>query len=181
MPPRLSFARRSTTRPVAAITLDGFEPTQAALWRMGMRNHFNYRWEHPVRIRSCAYLTTLWHSLYANDKTEPSRCSGEWGLRCGFRQPSSNGWNHWDVGTDLFAPRRAPMVCEERGFRQLVPGGNAPRGSPDEPDQLRPKRSFGSSTQQFGSAESPARTLMMTRYRTLTDCAFGSDGLSTGG
>ena len=38
-----------------AITLDGFEPTHAALRRMGMNNEFNYRWDNPVRIRNCPY------------------------------------------------------------------------------------------------------------------------------
>ena len=41
------------------ITLDGFEPTHSALRRMGMRNEFNFRWEDPVRIRSCQYLNNV--------------------------------------------------------------------------------------------------------------------------
>jgi transposase-like protein len=41
------------------ITLDRFEPTHAALRRMGMRNEFNYRWRNPVKIRSCAYLNNI--------------------------------------------------------------------------------------------------------------------------
>ncbi|MBV9084180.1 MAG: IS6 family transposase [Acidobacteriaceae bacterium] len=41
------------------ITLDGFEPTHSALRRMGMRNEFNYRWENPVKIRSCQYLNNV--------------------------------------------------------------------------------------------------------------------------
>jgi len=41
------------------ITLDGFEPTHAALRRMGMRNEFNYRWENPVKIRRCQYLNNI--------------------------------------------------------------------------------------------------------------------------
>src|SRR5215471_2886032 len=41
------------------ITLDGFEPSHAALRRMGMRNEFNYRWDNPVKIRSCQYLNTV--------------------------------------------------------------------------------------------------------------------------
>src|SRR5215831_961608 len=41
------------------ITLDGFEPSHAALRRMGMRNEFNYRWENPVKIRSCPYLNNI--------------------------------------------------------------------------------------------------------------------------
>jgi transposase-like protein len=41
--------------PPRTITLDGFEPSQAALRRMGMRNEFNYRWENPVNIR---YVST---------------------------------------------------------------------------------------------------------------------------
>ena len=41
------------------ITLDGFEPTHSALRRMGMRNEFNYRWQNPVKIRSCQYLNNI--------------------------------------------------------------------------------------------------------------------------
>ena len=41
------------------ITLDGFEPSHAALRRMGMRNEFNFRWENPVKIRSCKYLNNI--------------------------------------------------------------------------------------------------------------------------
>ena len=41
------------------ITLDGFEPSHAALRRMGMRNEFNYRWENPVKIRCCPYLNNI--------------------------------------------------------------------------------------------------------------------------
>ena len=41
------------------ITLDGFEPSHAALRRMGMRNEFNYRGTHPVKIRSCQYLNNI--------------------------------------------------------------------------------------------------------------------------
>ena len=41
------------------ITLDGFEPTHAALRRMGMNNEFNYRWDHPVQIRNCPYLNNV--------------------------------------------------------------------------------------------------------------------------
>src|SRR5215213_11306407 len=39
------------------ITLDGFQPSHAALRRMGMRNEFNFRWEN--QIRSCAYLNNI--------------------------------------------------------------------------------------------------------------------------
>jgi transposase-like protein len=42
-----------------SITLDGFEPSHRALRRMGMRNEFNYRWENPVKIRSCKYLNNI--------------------------------------------------------------------------------------------------------------------------
>jgi transposase-like protein len=38
-----------------SITLDGFEPSHAALRRMGMRNEFNFRWANPVKIRSCQF------------------------------------------------------------------------------------------------------------------------------
>jgi len=41
------------------ITLDGFEPSHAALRRMGMRNEFNFRWENPVKIRSSKYLNNM--------------------------------------------------------------------------------------------------------------------------
>ena len=41
------------------ITLDGFEPSHSALRCMGMRNEFNYRWENPVKIRSCQYLNNI--------------------------------------------------------------------------------------------------------------------------
>jgi transposase-like protein len=42
--PSLSKAFRHHGDP-RVITLDGFEPTHAALRRMGMNNEFNYRWE----------------------------------------------------------------------------------------------------------------------------------------
>src|ERR1700746_2431134 len=41
------------------ITLDGFQPSHAALRWMGMRNEFNYRWDHPVKIRCCQYLNNI--------------------------------------------------------------------------------------------------------------------------
>jgi transposase-like protein len=41
------------------ITLDGFEPSRSALRRMGMRNEFNFRGLHPVKIRSCQYLRII--------------------------------------------------------------------------------------------------------------------------
>jgi transposase-like protein len=41
------------------ITLDGFEPSHAALRRMGMNNEFNYRWDNPVQIRNCPYLNNV--------------------------------------------------------------------------------------------------------------------------
>ena len=42
-----------------SITVDGFEPTHSALRRMGMRNEFNFRWENPVKIRTCPYLNNI--------------------------------------------------------------------------------------------------------------------------
>ena len=42
-----------------SITLDGFEPSHAALRRMGMRNEFNFRWANAVKIRSCQYLNNI--------------------------------------------------------------------------------------------------------------------------
>ena len=41
------------------ITLDGFEPSHTALRLMGMRNEFNFRWDNPVKIRSCKYLNNI--------------------------------------------------------------------------------------------------------------------------
>ena len=41
------------------ITLDGFEASHAALRRMGMNNEFNFRWDNPVKIRSCQYLNNI--------------------------------------------------------------------------------------------------------------------------
>src|SRR5246500_2846558 len=43
---RKAFRRHGDPR---VITLDGFEPTHAALRRMGMNNEFNYRWEGAVQ------------------------------------------------------------------------------------------------------------------------------------
>ena len=56
-----AFFRKALKRHGAprTITLDGFEPTHSALRRMGMRNEFNYRWENPVKIRSCQYLNNI--------------------------------------------------------------------------------------------------------------------------
>src|ERR1700738_1173737 len=53
-----AFFRKALKRPgePRVITLDGFEPTHAALRRMGMNNEFNYRWEGAVQIRTCPYL-----------------------------------------------------------------------------------------------------------------------------
>ena len=50
-----AFFRRALRRhgDPRVITLDGFEPTHAALRRMGMNNEFDYRWERAVRIRTC--------------------------------------------------------------------------------------------------------------------------------
>src|SRR3954453_16788459 len=42
-----------------SITIDAFEPSHAALRRMGMRNEFNFRWANPVKIRSCKYLNNI--------------------------------------------------------------------------------------------------------------------------
>ena len=48
-----AYFRKALKRhgPPRTITLDGFEPSHAALRRMGMRNEFNFRWENPVKIR----------------------------------------------------------------------------------------------------------------------------------
>jgi transposase-like protein len=53
---RKAFRRHGGPR---VITLDGFEPTHAALRRMGMNNEFNYRWEDAVQIRTCPYLNNV--------------------------------------------------------------------------------------------------------------------------
>ena len=42
-----------------SITLDGFEPSHAALRRMGMRNEFNFMWKNPEKIRCCQYLSNI--------------------------------------------------------------------------------------------------------------------------
>jgi putative transposase len=42
-----------------SISLDGFEPSHAALRRMGMRNEFNFRWANPVKTRSSKYLNNV--------------------------------------------------------------------------------------------------------------------------
>jgi transposase-like protein len=55
----LSESSQATRATSKTITLDGFEPSHAALRRMGMRNEFNYRWENPVKIRSCPYLNNI--------------------------------------------------------------------------------------------------------------------------
>jgi hypothetical protein len=57
------------------ITLDGFEPSHAALRRMGMRNEFNFRLENPVKIRSCAYLNNIVEQDHRRIKARFSRCS----------------------------------------------------------------------------------------------------------
>ena len=44
-----AFFRKALKEP-RVITLDGFEPTHAALRRMGMNNEFNYRWDDPSRF-----------------------------------------------------------------------------------------------------------------------------------
>jgi transposase-like protein len=56
-----AFFRRALRRhgDPRVITLDGFEPTHAALRRMGMNNEFNYRWEGAVHIRTCPYLNNV--------------------------------------------------------------------------------------------------------------------------
>src|SRR4051794_34880626 len=41
------------------ITLDGFEPSHAALRRMGMNNEFHFRWKNPVKIRNGPYLNHI--------------------------------------------------------------------------------------------------------------------------
>jgi transposase-like protein len=56
-----AFFRRALKRhgEPRSITLDGFEPSHAALRRMGMRNEFNFFWANPVKIRSCKYLNNI--------------------------------------------------------------------------------------------------------------------------
>src|SRR3954454_17341542 len=41
------------------ITPDGFEPSHSALRIMGMMNEFTFRWENPVTIPCCPYLTNV--------------------------------------------------------------------------------------------------------------------------
>jgi transposase-like protein len=58
-----------------SITLDGFEPSHAALRRMGMRNEFNFRWANTVKIRSCKYLNNIVEQDHSRIKcrTQPMR------------------------------------------------------------------------------------------------------------
>ena len=55
------FFRRALKRhgQPRSITLDGFEPSHAALRMMGMRNEFNFRGRNPVEIRCSQYLNNL--------------------------------------------------------------------------------------------------------------------------
>ena len=62
---RKAFRRHGDPR---VITLDGFEPTHAALRRMGMNNEFNYRWDDPVQIRNCPYLNKRRRTRSPEDK-----------------------------------------------------------------------------------------------------------------
>src|SRR4051794_11848398 len=75
---RKAFKRHGQPR---TITLDGFEPTHAALRRMGMRNEFNFRWDNPVKIRTCAYLNNVVEIVF----TQMTKT-------CGF--PSRMGRDH---------------------------------------------------------------------------------------
>ena len=63
------FFRRALKRhgEPRSITLDGFEPSHAALRRMGMRNEFTFRGPNPVTIRSCQYLNNreIWRHVLA--------------------------------------------------------------------------------------------------------------------
>src|ERR1700758_1785192 len=58
------------------ITLDGFEPTHAALRRMGMNNEFNYRWDDPVQIRNCPYLNNIVEQDHRRVKSRVSSMLG---------------------------------------------------------------------------------------------------------
>jgi len=55
------FFRRALKRhgQPRTITLDGFEPSHAALRWMGVRNEFNWCGPNPVKIRSCKYLNNI--------------------------------------------------------------------------------------------------------------------------
>jgi hypothetical protein len=68
-----AFRRHGDPR---VITLDGFEPTHAALRRMGMNNEFNYRWEGAVQIRTCPYLNNVVEQDHRRIKARWLRCLG---------------------------------------------------------------------------------------------------------
>ena len=55
------FFRRALKRhgEPSTITLDGFEPSHAALRWMGVRNEFNFCGPNPMKIRSCKYLNNI--------------------------------------------------------------------------------------------------------------------------
>jgi len=75
---RRAFRRHNDPR---VITLDGFEPTHAALRRMGMNNEFNYRWDDPVQIRNCPYLNNVVEQDHRRIK---SRVAPMLGFKCFF-------------------------------------------------------------------------------------------------
>ena len=78
---RKAFRRHGQPR---VITLDGFEPTHAALRRMGMNNEFNFRWENAVQMRTCPYLNNV---IEQDHRRLKSRVGPMLGFKCFY-----NAW-----------------------------------------------------------------------------------------
>lgn len=87
------------------ITLDAFQPSHAALRRMGMRNEFNFRWENPVKIRSCKYLNNIVEQLGFKKFYNPRRVligvellqkisKGQYRVPCNFGRTLDEIWSN---------------------------------------------------------------------------------------
>jgi hypothetical protein len=71
--------------------LDGFEPTHAALRRMGMNNEFNYRSRRSVQIRNCPYLNNV---VQQDHRRVKARVAPMLGFKCFFNAGgSSPAWS----------------------------------------------------------------------------------------
>jgi transposase-like protein len=128
---RKAFRRQSDPR---VITLDGFEPTHAALRRLGMNNEFNYCWDGAVQIRNCPYLNNV---VEQDHRRVKSRVSPMLGFKrfleldtAAIRPIFAQSWYRllfmkrlwirpWRM-TCIFCPRsRLPILCPDR-FESLT-------------------------------------------------------------